>query len=316
MTLATTLRSAGPLVDATCGSSGCAGTPPRSARGVPVTDEVRTVLDTFDRDFVGLKRVKKRIRDVAAMAGVNGLRAELGLPVHAPPLHMSFSGNPGTGKSAVAARLAHILHRLGCLRTAHLVCVRPDELAAGTVSRTAAKIRAVVQRSIGGVLFVDSAPSMLAVRDEHGSGRCALDILLQVAQARADEIVLILAGHPGPMKALFDATPGLHDSLAHHLKFPDYSPDELIQIADRLLERQGCFFTAESRRAFQDYLSLRVQKPHFANVHSVLRELDRVRLRQAGRLLEAPRADATREALGTIEPADIRKGRLFSEQLF
>ena len=269
------------------------------------------VIDELDRDLVGLAPIKARIRDIAALLVIDKLRMNLGLSASAPSLHMSFTGNPGTGKTTVATRMAEILHRLGYLRRGHLVAVSRDDLVGQYIGHTAPKTREVLKRALGGVLFIDEAYYLYRPENERDYGQEAIEILLQVMENQRDDLVVILAGYKERMETFFRSNPGMSSRIAHHLDFPDYAPADLLRIAEKLLERQNYRFAAEARTAFEEYLAHRVRQPHFANARSVRNALDRARLRQASRLFADPERVFSADELTTLEADDIRASRVF-----
>ncbi|HEY6511660.1 MAG TPA: CbbX protein [Burkholderiaceae bacterium] len=292
-----------------------AATPPAAARTVGdvlAHSQVLAVIDELDRDLVGLAPVKQRVRDIAALLVIDKLRGNHGLAAQTPSLHMSFTGNPGTGKTTVALRMAEILHRLGHVRKGHLVAVTRDDLVGQYIGHTAPKTREVLKKAMGGVLFIDEAYYLYRPDNERDYGQEAIEILLQVMENQRDDLVVIVAGYKDRMDTFFKSNPGLSSRIAHHLDFPDYGHDELLAIADRLLAAQHYRFGAGCREVFGDYLTRRVQQPHFANARSVRNALDRARLRQASRLFAERERELTREDLTTLEPGDIRASRLFA----
>jgi probable Rubsico expression protein CbbX len=269
------------------------------------------VIDELDRDLIGLAPIKARIRDVAALLVIDKLRMNLGLSAAAPSLHMSFTGNPGTGKTTVALRMAQILFRLGYVRKGHLVAVTRDDLVGQYIGHTAPKTKEVLKRAMGGVLFIDEAYYLYRPENERDYGQEAIEILLQVMENQRDDLVVILAGYKDRMEAFFRSNPGMSSRIAHHLDFPDYAPADLLRIAEKLLERQNYRFAAEARTAFEEYLAHRIRQPHFANARSVRNALDRARLRQASRLFADPERVFTADELTTLEADDIRASRVF-----
>jgi probable Rubsico expression protein CbbX len=284
----------------------------RTVAEVLAQSQVEAVMNELDRDLIGLAPVKQRIRDVAAMLVIDKLRINLGLTAQAPSLHMSFTGNPGTGKTTVAMRMAEILHRLGYVRKGHLVAVTRDDLVGQYIGHTAPKTKEVLKRAMGGVLFIDEAYYLYRPENERDYGQEAIEILLQVMENQRDDLVLILAGYADRMESFFGSNPGMNSRIAHHLDFPDYSADELLQISDLMLTETHYRFGEGGRDAFSEYLGLRVQQPHFANARSVRNALNRIRLRQASRLFAERDRVLTREDLTTIEPSDIRASRVFA----
>jgi probable Rubsico expression protein CbbX len=271
--------------------------------------DVLALLAELDRELVGLAPVKRRIRDVAALLVVDSARKAQGLPVAAPGLHMCFSGNPGTGKTTVALKMASILHRLGFVRKGHLVAVTRDDLVGQYIGHTAPKTREVLKRAMGGVLFIDEAYYLYRPENERDYGQEAIEILLQVMENQREDLVVILAGYKDRMTKFFECNPGFSSRIAHHIDFPDYSAGELTSIADLMLERMGYRFDEGAQEAFGRYLEARMKQPHFANARSVRNALDRARLRHASRLFGSI-AGADRDTLSTISAQDILASRV------
>ncbi len=289
-----------------------AATPPRTVAGVLAQSQVEAVMDELDRDLIGLVPVKTRIRDIAALLVVDKLRLTLGLQAQTPSLHMSFTGNPGTGKTTVAMRMAEILHRLGYVRKGHVVSVTRDDLVGQYIGHTAPKTKEVLKKAMGGVLFIDEAYYLYRPENERDYGQEAIEILLQVMENQRDDLVVILAGYKDRMDTFFKSNPGLSSRIAHHLDFPDYGQGELLDIADRMLDAMNYRFGDGAREAFERYLQRRIPLPHFANARSVRNALDRARLRQASRLFVDRDRELTRDDLTTLMPADILASRLFN----
>jgi probable Rubsico expression protein CbbX len=273
---------------------------------------VSEVLDGLERDLVGLVPVKSRIRDISALLLIDRLRTRAGLTTGAPALHMSFTGNPGTGKTTVAMRMAEILHRLGYLRKGHLTAVTRDDLVGQYIGHTAPKTKEVLKRALGGVLFIDEAYYLYRPENERDYGQEAIEILLQEMENHRDDLVVILAGYQDRMERFFRSNPGLSSRIAHHIDFPDYTPAELFEIALLMIEQLQYRLSPEAEVAFQEYIERRRLRPHFANARSMRNAIDRARLRQASRLL-AQGGTVTRNNLVTIEVADIRASRVFTD---
>jgi len=280
---------------------------------VDAAAEIRALLDSLDRELVGLAPVKQRIAEVAALLAVDRARASLGLPGTPPALHMSFTGNPGTGKTTVALKMAGILHRLGYVRKGHLVAVTRDDLVGQYIGHTAPKTREVLKRAMGGVLFIDEAYYLYRPENERDYGQEAIEILLQVMENQRDDLVVILAGYKDRMARFFECNPGFSSRIAHHVDFPDYTREELLRIAQLMLDRMGYAFDAAARASFERYLGLRMAQPHFANARSVRNALDRMRLRHASRVFENL-AQADRAALSTLAADDILASRVFQSR--
>ena len=289
----------------------------RTVGEVLAESQVNSVMDELERDLVGLAPVKQRIRDIAALLVVDKLRLNLGLVAssgqNAPSLHMSFTGNPGTGKTTVAMRMAQILHRLGYVRKGHLVAVTRDDLVGQYIGHTAPKTKEVLKKAMGGVLFIDEAYYLYRPENERDYGQEAIEILLQVMENQRDDLVVILAGYKNRMETFFQSNPGLSSRIAHHLDFPDYAQGELLQIGERMLSTMNYRFGAGAREVFEQYLGLRLRQPHFANARSVRNALDRARLRQASRLFADADRVLTADDLTTLAPQDIQASRVFQQ---
>jgi probable Rubsico expression protein CbbX len=288
--------------------------PPGTARSVGAVladSQVEAVLEELDRDLVGLAPVKARIRDIAALLVIDKLRMNLGLTAQAPSLHMCFTGNPGTGKTTVALRMAQILHRLGYVRRGHLVAVTRDDLVGQYIGHTAPKTKEVLKKAMGGVLFIDEAYYLYRPENERDYGQEAIEILLQVMENQRDDLVVILAGYKDRMDTFFQSNPGMSSRIAHHLDFPDYSPEELLAIAARMVAAQDYQLGDGAVQALEQYLERRIAQPHFANARSVRNALDRARLRQASRLFADRERELTAHDLTTIEAQDILASRVF-----
>ncbi len=273
--------------------------------------KVVEVLARLDSELVGLLPVKSRIADIASLLLVDKMRRRFGLGSSRPNLHMSFTGSPGTGKTTVALRMAELLHHLGYLRKGHLVAVTRDDLVGQYIGHTAPKTREVLKRAMGGVLFIDEAYYLYRPENERDYGQETIEILLQVMENERDDLVVIVAGYRDRMETFFQSNPGMNSRIAHHIDFPDYSDAELERIAELILNEQGYYFDDDARIAFAEYLTLRRERPHFANARSVRNALERSRLRQASRLLNSEKTVLTKSDLMRIDQLDIRASRVF-----
>ncbi len=274
---------------------------------------VGDVIDALDRDLIGLVPVKTRIREVAALLLVESARRSMGLQAEPPSLHMSFTGNPGTGKTTVAQRMAEILNRLGYIRRNHVVTVSRDDLVGQYIGHTAPKTKEVLKKAMGGVLFIDEAYYLYRPENERDYGQEAIEILLQVMEDRRDDLVVVLAGYKDRMDIFFRSNPGMASRIAHHIDFPDYSEDELLAIATIMLEKMHYLLGEDGQQVLREYVERRMRQPRFSNARSIRNALDRARLRQANRLFAERSKLMDREALQTITGADIRASRVFAE---
>jgi probable Rubsico expression protein CbbX len=275
--------------------------------------QVADVLDELDAELVGLAPVKSRIRDICAFLLVDKLRSQLNLNSGAPSLHMSFTGNPGTGKTTVALRMAEILHRLGYVRKGHLVAVTRDDLVGQYIGHTAPKTREILKRAMGGVLFIDEAYYLYRPENERDYGQEAIEMLLQQMEDHRDDLVVILAGYKDRMEQFFRSNPGLSSRIAHHIDFPNYTSAELLAIGHLMLKQMQYTLSREAEAVLREYIELRQTQPNFSNARSIRNALDRARLRQATRLLAQRDKPLSARELMTIEAQDIRASRVFAQ---
>ena len=276
---------------------------------------IKGVLDQLDSDLVGLVPVKARIKEVASLLLVQRLRKNLGLGLKSPSvgLHMSFTGSPGTGKTAVATRMADILYKLGYIKKGHLITVTRDDLVGQYIGHTAPKTKEVLKQAMGGVLFIDEAYYLYKPDNERDYGAEAIEILLQVMENQREDLVVIFAGYKDKMDLFYESNPGLSSRVANHIDFPDFTPDELIQIGRLMLEDQQYRMTAEAEEVFLEYLKKRIELPLFANARTITNALDAARMRHANRMFSSGEKILTKSDLVTIEADDIRQSSLFTE---
>src|SRR6516165_94802 len=270
--------------------------------------DIDEVFEALDNDLVGLVPVKKKVQEIAALLLVDRARQRFGLEAARPNMHMCFTGPPGTGKTTVALRMADLLHRLGYLEEGHLVHAMRDDLVGQYVGQTAPRTKRVLDKAMGGVLFIDEAYYLYRAGDSLDYGQEVIDILLQVMENERDKLVVILAGYKDRMDEFFGVNPGMRSRIAHHLDFAAYALDELSAIGQMMLQQSRYYLSEEAERAFRDYLTGRMQQPRFANARSVRNELERARLRHAHRLASDLHRHWTRDDLMRIEPADIFAG--------
>src|SRR5215471_2305276 len=274
--------------------------------------EIAPILAQLDKELIGLVPVKSRIREIASLLLVERIRRKMSLANTYPTLHMSFTGNPGTGKTTVALRLAGILHRLGFVRRGHVISVTRDDLVGQYIGHTAPKTKEILKKAMGGVLFIDEAYYLYRPENERDYGQEAIEILLQVMEAQREDLVVVLAGYRDRMERFFQSNPGFRSRIAHHVDFPDYSDDELLAISELMLAEQNYRFSPEARDAFVRYIALRKAQPLFSNARSIRNALDRIRLRQASRLVSNLDRVLTGDDLMAIEAGDVLASRVFS----
>jgi probable Rubsico expression protein CbbX len=284
---------------------------------VTLSDERKTagiddVFAALDHELVGLVPVKKKVEEIASLLLVDRVRQRFGLDAPRPNLHMCFTGAPGTGKTTVALQMAEMLRRLGYLESGHLVHAMRDDLVGEYIGHTAPKTKRVLERAMGGVLFIDEAYYLYRATDSKDYGQECVDILLQVMENDRDKLVVILAGYKDRMDEFFECNPGMSSRIAHHLDFAAYELDELVAIGGRMLDHASYYLSDAAEVTFRNYLTLRMQQPRFANARSVRNELERARLRHAYRLASDPELSRSKDDLMRIEPADILTSSVFS----
>ena len=276
---------------------------------------IQAMLDQLDLELIGLRPVKARIREIAALLVVDRARQQVGLETKPPSLHMSFTGRPGTGKTTVAARMSKILHGLGYVRKGHVVTATRDDLVGQYIGHTAPKTREMLKKAMGGMLFIDEAYYLYRPENERDYGAEAIEILLQVMEGNRDDLVVIFAGYKDRMDIFYQSNPGLSSRVANHIDFPDYSAEELLAIAQLVLAAENYRFSQEATAAFVDYIQRRMQLPFFANARSIRNAIDRARMRQANRLFSRIGSPLTKLDLMTIEAEDITASRVFDGEV-
>ena len=275
--------------------------------------EIAKILNLLDEELVGLAPVKSRIREIAALLLIDKLRRNLGITAANPGLHMSFTGSPGTGKTAVGLRMADILYQLGYIKKGHLLTVTRDDLVGQYIGHTAPKTKEVLKKAMGGVLFIDEAYYLYKPDNERDYGSEAIEILLQVMENQRDDLVVILAGYKEPMDKFYESNPGLSSRIANHIDFPDYSTDELLKISKLMLEDQQYQLTPDAEVALERYIEKRRDQPLFANARSVKNALDRARMRQANRIFDSRGQVLTKKELVNLEADDILQSTVFND---
>nr|QVQ56718.1 Rubisco expression protein [Erythrocystis saccata] len=274
--------------------------------------KIQDIIDELEQELIGLKPVKTRIKEIAALLLVDRLRNQLELVSGSPGLHMSFTGSPGTGKTTVAMKMADILHRLNYIRKGHLLTVTRDDLVGQYIGHTAPKTKEVLKQAMGGVLFIDEAYYLYKPDNERDYGAEAIEILLQVMENQRDDLVVIFAGYKDKMDKFYESNPGLSSRVTNHVDFPDYTAQELLEIAKLMLEEQQYKFADNADQVLLDYANRRMQQPHFANARSIRNAIDRARMRQANRIFASGDKILTKADLTTIQSEDILKSRLFN----
>ena len=267
--------------------------------------EIDSVLAGLDRDLVGLVPVKRKVEQIASLLLVDRARGKFGLTAPRPNLHMCFTGPPGTGKTTMALRMADLLHRLGYLETGQLVHAMRDDLVGEFVGHTAPKTKRVLERAMGGVLFIDEAYYLYRAADSKDYGQEVIDILLQVMENQRENLVVILAGYKDRMEEFFAVNPGMRSRIAHHLDFAPYDLDELVSIGQLMLDEANYHLSPAAETAFRADVAWQMSRPGFANARSVRNSLDRARLQHAHRLAGNPGLRWSRDDLMRLDAEDI-----------
>ncbi len=273
--------------------------------------KIEGILTRLDEELVGLNPVKNKLAEISSLLLVDRMRKRFSLASSRPNLHMSFTGSPGTGKTTVAMRMAELLFSLGYLKKGHLVAVTRDDLVGQYIGHTAPKTKEVLKRAMGGVLFIDEAYYLYRPENERDYGQETIEILLQVMENQRDDLVVIVAGYKDRMDKFFESNPGMNSRIAHHVDFPDYSIEELEQIARLILKDQSYYFSEDAEETFREYLKKRMAQPHFANARSVRNAIERSRLRQANRIVNSQAGRISKDDLMKITAEDIRASRVF-----
>ena len=247
---------------------------------------VKDQLDKLDRELVGLLPVKKRVKEIAALLVLDKMRRKLGFETAVPSLHMCFTGAPGTGKTTVAVRMGQILAKMGYSRRGHVVLATRDDLVGQYVGHTAPKTKEMIKKAMGGLLLVDEAYYLYNAANDRDYGQESIEILLNVMENQQDDLVVALAGYKDRMDKFFSYIPGMMSRIGNHIDFPNYSADELVQIAAVMAKQLEYEIADDAFPVFKTYIERRMQLPFFSNARTVRNAMDRARMNSAIRLFE------------------------------
>ena len=267
----------------------------------PTLEELLAELD----GLCGLEQVKQDVKSLINLVKVRRLREEAGLPVPPMSLHLVFLGNPGTGKTTVARLLARLYHAIGVLPKGQLVEVDRSGLVAGFVGQTAQKTQEVIQKAIGGVLFIDEAYALVNQDNGNDFGREAIEVLLKNMEDHRKDLVVIVAGYSQLMEKFIHSNPGLESRFNKYFYFEDYDGAQLFTILQSMCVKNGYVLTPEGEAlAWRELMALYEDRDeNFGNARDVRNLFEQAVARQSDRVarLEAP----TREQLMELRPEDL-----------
>lgn len=278
---------------------------------VPMYDENGERIETLEElleqlnALTGLSEVKRDVNSLIHLQEIKKLRKQRGLKEIPVSNHLVFYGNPGTGKTTVARLLAKIYHRMGILTTGQFMEVDRSGLVGGYVGQTALKTKEVIDKAMGGVLFIDEAYTLTYNKSENDYGKEAIDTLLKAMEDNRDNFIVIVAGYPELMAQFVDSNPGLRSRFNKYINFVDYNPQELMEIYYGMCDNSGYINTAEAIAYVEDYLTKKYETrgQNFANAREVRNLLERAVLKQADRLYEVK--NLTNEQICTLELSDV-----------
>ena len=272
---------------------------------MPPPEKIEDLLAELD-SYVGMDAIKTEVRSLINMVQVYKLRRENDLPTTHMSLHMVFSGNPGTGKTTVARIMARIYHSLDILSKGQLVEVDRSGLVAGYVGQTALKTQKVIEKAMGGVLFIDEAYALNG-KSENDFGQEAIDTILKAMEDHRDDLVVIVAGYTELMDRFIHSNPGLESRFNRFLMFEDYTPEQLVAIF-KMQCKKGCYVLAEgTEELVRDFISEESADDSFGNARGVRNLFEHILVAQNNRL--AKMEQVTREDLMQILPDDVLRAR-------
>ena len=278
---------------------------PEKAEELPPPEKIEDLLAELDT-YIGLNVVKDEVHDLINMVQVYKLREQHDLPTTDMSLHMVFTGNPGTGKTMMARMMARIYRSLGILSKGQLVEVDRSGLVAGYVGQTALKTQKVIEKAMGGVLFIDEAYALNG-KSENDFGQEAIDTILKAMEDHRDDLVVIVAGYTELMDRFIHSNPGLESRFNKYFYFEDYTGPQLMEIFQSMCQKNGYVLSPEAAQwAEQDFLSLyEGRDENFGNARDVRNLFEKAVSRQSDRVaqLESP----TREQLMELRVEDLNE---------
>lgn len=286
--------------------------PEKVKRPETLADTVRTtapgnVAAAFDEleRLIGLREAKKLMYEIHALLRLNKEREKHNLKLEKQVYHMVFKGNPGTGKTTVARLFGKLFREMGILSKGHLIEVERADLVGEFIGHTAQKTRDLIKKALGGILFIDEAYS-LARGGEKDFGKEAIDCLTKALEDHGNDFVCILAGYTDEMDAFLELNPGLPSRFPIQLRFADYTVDELISIAESMVEGKEYRLSPSAKEKLRQHLMRKrhdVFEVNFSNARYVRNAIEQAIRKQAVRLLAVP--EPTRDDVMTLQPEDF-----------
>lgn len=278
---------------------------PEEKEEIPPKEKIEDLLAELD-SYVGMDAIKTEVRSLINMVQVYKLRREHDLPTTDMSLHMVFSGNPGTGKTTVARIMSRIYHSLDILSKGQLVEVDRSGLVAGYVGQTALKTQKVIEKAMGGVLFIDEAYALNG-KSENDFGQEAIDTILKAMEDHRDDLVVIVAGYTELMDRFIHSNPGLESRFNRFLMFEDYTPEQMVAIF-KMQCKKGCYVLAQgTEELVRDFIAEESADDSFGNARGVRNLFEHILVAQNNRL--AKMENVTRDDLMQILPDDVLHAR-------
>ena len=278
---------------------------PEEKEEIPPKEKIEDLLAELD-SYVGMDAIKTEVRSLINMVQVYKLRREHDLPTTDMSLHMVFSGNPGTGKTTVARIMSRIYHSLDILSKGQLVEVDRSGLVAGYVGQTALKTQKVIEKAMGGVLFIDEAYALNG-KSENDFGQEAIDTILKAMEDHRDDLVVIVAGYTELMDRFIHSNPGLESRFNRFLMFEDYTPEQMVAIF-KMQCKKGCYVLAQgTEELVRDFIAEESADDSFGNARGVRNLFEHILVAQNNRL--AKMENVTRDDLMQILPDDVLSAR-------
>ena len=286
----------------------------QSGTGVAKEAEKKETLDSILAELdamIGLESVKKEVRSLSSFIQINNLRRKLGLRTPVISKHLVFTGNPGTGKTTVARIISRIYYTIGATAKKKFVEAGRADLVAGYIGQTALKMRDVIDRARGGILFIDEAYA-LASDSKNDFGKEAIDTLISAMENERDNLIVIVAGYEEPMKKFMKMNPGLSSRFNRYIKFGDYQTEDLMAIFSMFCDENEYFLSADAEVRLDKYLHDIYEKrdEDFGNARTVRNIFEKIITCQAERLMSVK--DVNNDMLVELTVEDIESAISFA----